>query len=54
LDLHDSPDASAVIVIGHWSDSAERRKLADDTLAALQREFGIKRVQRRDDRWTEF
>jgi hypothetical protein len=54
LDLNVSPQNSAVVVIGDRSDSAARRKLADDTLFALQREFGAKRVQRRDDRWTEF
>jgi hypothetical protein len=54
LILSDSPQNSAVVVIGDWSDSAARRKLAEDTLAALQAEFGTKRVQRRDDRWTEF
>ena len=49
LDLSVSPQDSVVVVIGDWSDSAARRKLADDTLLAFQREFGAKRVQRRDD-----
>jgi hypothetical protein len=43
-----------VITIGEWSDTKERRKLADDAAFALEREFGAKRVERRDDRWTEF
>jgi hypothetical protein len=54
LDLSVSQQNSAVVVIGDWTDNAARRKLADDTLRALQREFGAKRVQRRDDQWTEF
>jgi hypothetical protein len=54
LSVSESGDSPATVVIGDWYDTSERRKLADDTLAALQSEFGKKRVQRRDDRWTEF
>ena len=34
-----------VVTIGDWYDTAERRKLADDALSALQHEFGAKSVQ---------
>jgi hypothetical protein len=54
LSVADSVENAAIVVVGAWSDTSERRKLADDALSALQREFGTKRVQRRDDRWTEF
>ena len=49
-----STSGSTVITIGHWLDTPERSKIADDTLAALQHEFGKDRVQRHDDRWTEW
>jgi hypothetical protein len=45
---------TTVITIGHWLDTPERSKIADDMLAVLQREFGKDRVQRHDDRWTEW
>ena len=45
---------SVVVTIAEWSGSKARSKLADDVAAALQKEFGVNRAQRRDDRWTEF
>jgi len=54
LSVTDSLDDAAIVVVGDWNDTSERRKLADDALSALQREFGPRRVQRRDDPWTEF
>ena len=45
---------TTVITIGHWMDTPERSRIADDTLVALQREFGTSRVQRHDDTWTEW
>jgi hypothetical protein len=48
------PDTAATVVIGDWSNTPERIALADDTLQALRHEFGRGRVERRDDRWTEF
>jgi hypothetical protein len=45
---------TTVITIGHWLDTPERSKIADDMLSALQREFGKKYVQRHDDQWTEW
>jgi hypothetical protein len=56
MSVVDSPYTrnTTVITIGHWIDTPERSKIVDDTLTALQREFGKNRVQRHDDRWTEW